>query len=703
MVGSIDDAGYFYTDLFYQNLNNDSSLLTKDYSIYSQFENNLNVDLIPQYPLARLSLAKGEFSSYFNKYNDFKSITHLKKQTLVNFSNPIFAEEKHIDDMSYFLNRMKDEFNCIDDNYVLYGNQKGQYPVQTEVKGGFTKEDIKKVNSEGIAEFLINSHGQKDNIDICYYENNEEKRQSLMNSSNINSILSDNYYYLDAWTCNSGTDMKSNIVTSALNGKCMGYFGATHIISNNGVDCYASFDNLKYCNFYYFYYKYLKSINNGYPRSYAFFLAQNSYAKVLLETSKDGMNAANGFNLCNLLSYHNFGVLEPYEYNKTYIDKEDVSLANTTLQTLVKKYDYISLDGSLLSTFDVDIYDYYCVFNADGSCDASLVLKLSDSANVVIFIPPNDIIARHKVSDKLTRINQHFTKEDLSNETIVVGVSKNDDDRCFINIDPKNLNKWNNKPKSDYEATEVNENKENDCISLDDSLLNTLEVDLYDYYCNFNNDKSCDLTLVLKTNHNAEIGAFIPPGSVLYNTMITDKLSRVNIKLTKEDLSSEKIMVSVSINDDDRCFIDIDTKNLNKWNNKPKSDYEAIDVPENNVLDLGDSSTNGVEHDYKIGTDNLKSFEADLRDYYYKVLDNSDYEITISLKVPNGVTLCAFIPPEDVLKVEDNVKGGLIDFTFTLPKNYHSSNDLLLSVGFGDNDRYFVSINIPNIANWKQQ
>lgn len=106
--------------------------------------------------------------------------------------------------------------------------------------------------------------------------------------------------------------MVNNLTTTALKGNCVGMFSATTVISNNGVDCTASVADMANSNFYYFYYSYLKALHEGASRSQAFFLAQQAYANALIEDSADGITWASNyqFNLCNLLAYHNFGVLE---------------------------------------------------------------------------------------------------------------------------------------------------------------------------------------------------------------------------------------------------------------------------------------------------------------------------------------------------------------------------------------------------------
>lgn len=313
-IGSeVDDAGRMLTDLFYGNFNNAAKDIGKDYNVMDHFEKGWNVQLVPEWKVARLPLAKGEFKAFFDKYMDFAAIAGLGQPTLVNFSNPIFANSNHTDDMGYFLNRLNSEFGIDLGEYRLYGNLLGQYPVTTNVLDGFTAENLAAENQRGICEFIINTHGQRKNVDKCWFEDGQEKRESLMNMTNINSILAENPYYLDMWTCNNGEGMKDNMTTAALSGNCVGMFSNTHIISNNGVNNQVSLQAMTESNFYWFYLHYLKALSEGASRSDAFFEAQKAYGNALIVDSQNELRGKGNyqFNLCNLLGYHNFGVLEP--------------------------------------------------------------------------------------------------------------------------------------------------------------------------------------------------------------------------------------------------------------------------------------------------------------------------------------------------------------------------------------------------------
>lgn len=310
--GLIDEEGEYQTDLFYGNFNNAASDIADGYSVYDHLANEKIIRLTPKWPVVRLTLNRGEFKSFLDKYNKFVADTNLARQDIVNFSNPIFADSFHQDDMGIFLNRAHNEFGILDTNYRLYGNLKGDYPVETDVLGGFTEEEIGKENKKGSCEYIINSHGDSNNIYNVYFIDDGERIESFLNADTINNVLNTNPYYLDTWTCNNGYGMGNNLTTTALNGKCVGVFSATTIMASNGAYNYMSLEDMTKSNFYYFYYAYLKALNEGKSRSNAFFEAQKAYGTALYADTKEPLRGEGNvqFSMNNLLAYHNFGLIE---------------------------------------------------------------------------------------------------------------------------------------------------------------------------------------------------------------------------------------------------------------------------------------------------------------------------------------------------------------------------------------------------------
>ena len=352
--------------------------------------------------------------------------------------------------------------------YRLYGNLKGQYPVTNEVLGGFEAENMAKENEQGPAEFIINTHGQRDNIDNAIFENDEEKRISLVNMGNINEVLSANPYYLDGWCCSNGEGMAENLVTTALNGQCVGMYAATHIISNNGVQVKASPEQMADCNFYYFYYHYLKALKEGQPRSRAFLTAQQEYGRTLEPTDTKKIDRGEGnpqFNLYNLLVYHNFGVLEPNAASMALCDSK--CLITQSADSVPKKIRKQSgggggpafaglqkTDGNptgkpkkvkyqktkQLKSGDVTVYSVTAEALDNGYTRFTIQFTAREGLNIFVFDPPNGdkihMSAGPTTGEKEEAVFDVNAEDMKGTEGIAVNMYTGDDDRCFIFIRP---------------------------------------------------------------------------------------------------------------------------------------------------------------------------------------------------------------------------------------------------------------------------
>ena len=344
------------TDLFYANFSHQPELPGEEYSVREHLLRGWKTELVPQWPVARLPLQKGRFEAFLSRYEAFVHRQELSSSQMHRagpqprpfacrrdnpsvtsgdsslsqgshdrgpgsfcsapemavFYNPLFAARRPRDDLGRFLKRMREEFGLNGLRYHLYGNLKGDYPVIANVLGDFSAENMARENREGVREYLIASHGKRDRIEACFFENKEEKRLPVLDMENISGVLGANPYYLDAWACLNAQGMGENLVSAAMNGQCMGAFAATAILSNNGVDWQAGLADMARSNFYYFYYHYLKALHGGETRSRAFFAAQRAYALALMQDAARPLRAEGNvqFNLYNLLAYHNFGVME---------------------------------------------------------------------------------------------------------------------------------------------------------------------------------------------------------------------------------------------------------------------------------------------------------------------------------------------------------------------------------------------------------
>ena len=556
---NIDSAGTYYTDYFYQNLNNDISYVDKDYSVCNQFENDLNVDLTPQYPLARLPLSNGEFSTFFEKYLKFTEETKQRKLTLVNFSNPIFASTEHTDDMGYFLNRMCNDYMLLDQDYVLYGNLRGQYPVTTEVKGDMNKTNLEQINIDKPVEFLINTHGQKTNVDICYYENDKEIRESFFNTDNINSLLDDNYYYLDMWTCNNGEGMRNNLTTEALRGNAVGVFSATHIISNNGVNNSISVGRMKNCNFYYFYFTYLRSRDKKFSRAASFYKAQYRYCLALTEESEKGIQGAGNyqFNFNNLLDYENFGVLDEYDLNTLNLnDRDDIYDNEQYMEEMA------AIENTIQGITD---YEYSIKRTTAGTCLVSITMDAPVGYRLELFNPPNADIVMINSGPTTKGLRTYYfeiSENDLKQiDMLTLSIYKSDDDRCFLFFTDLKIDESEIVDLNEIGSQEENliNNIGNNNYSINIDNYKSSEMSVIDYMFEKTESGTYKYTLTVNVAEGYKASFFDPPNGDLVkrNCGITKKGENTfSVEISEDVYQKMEMMVfTISKSDDDRAFV----------------------------------------------------------------------------------------------------------------------------------------------------
>lgn len=315
----VHDLGTIHTDHFYGNFNNDPSLINEDMSMFRIFDEKIDIDFSFDWSVARLPIQKGGFKSYFDKYYDFNESDD--ELPLVNFSNPIFASNHHSDNYAYFIEkRLDDEFGILEKNdYRLYGNLKGKYPINTDVLGDLTATNLAVENKKGPMNLVINSHGQVDNIDRAYYmSNDDEKRESFLNNDIVNETLDDHYYNLFQWTCWGSADLNNKNINQLMisEGKAINIISASYLASNNGMDVYDDLNDLKSNNGISLFYHFIKSMygeSNNWSDSFRY--AKEQY--VINNLSKDSLDEDDGnyqFNMNNAIMFNHLGLLDSMSY-----------------------------------------------------------------------------------------------------------------------------------------------------------------------------------------------------------------------------------------------------------------------------------------------------------------------------------------------------------------------------------------------------
>ena len=348
----IHDLGTIYTDHFYSNFNNDVSIINTDLSMYKIFSENINIDFNPEWQVTRLPLQKGSIYEYFNKYHDYKSQVNGVDIPVVNFSSPIFASSTSGDDFGYFIkNRLDQEFNILSpDQYRLYGNLMGYYPVSTEVLGDFNSTNLSIENDAGIMNLVINSHGQWNNIDRAYYtsaDSSSGEGESFINNENVNEVLDNNYYNLFQWTCWGASELSPGSIDQLMisEGKAINIVSSSYLASNNGMDVYASLNDLQRNNGISLFYGVMKGLYyNNYSWSESFTNAIRNYIKSNLGLSE--ITTGNGnyqFNMNNALMFTHYGLIE--ETNKLYV-------RNDSINNLGENLDEDGIPGGFTVDFD---------------------------------------------------------------------------------------------------------------------------------------------------------------------------------------------------------------------------------------------------------------------------------------------------------------------------------------------------------------
>ena len=75
------------SDYLYSNFNNDSKYL-KDVSVYGIVQENLPISVIPEWPVSRLPLTKGEIAKYIGNYDAYRKQIEGKSVPTVAVSAP---------------------------------------------------------------------------------------------------------------------------------------------------------------------------------------------------------------------------------------------------------------------------------------------------------------------------------------------------------------------------------------------------------------------------------------------------------------------------------------------------------------------------------------------------------------------------------------------------------------------------------------
>lgn len=312
----------YVTDYLYSTFKNDSKHLT-DVSVYGIVQERLPISVIPEWPVSRLPLTKGEIARYIDSYDAYrKQVAGESVPTVVLSAPTQFQDGIAQDDVALFIERLKEE-----PAFGLFKN------IDLRLYDRDLAENLAKENASGVIDLVVGSSGgpegtalKKDGTDYFY------DRESAAG-------LNANYYTALFWgmPAAKGLDANSIVHDGMAEGKLMNPIAYTIPTYNIGVfnslwlqvpppegetgeDWYdyvaVDKEHLAMDNPLFFIYKYYEAIGDGKSRLQSFFEANAAYA-ALTEANKhtprflfgyERTYSAYGF--ANLFSAHYLGLAD---------------------------------------------------------------------------------------------------------------------------------------------------------------------------------------------------------------------------------------------------------------------------------------------------------------------------------------------------------------------------------------------------------
>lgn len=297
----------FKTDHFYSTFKNESKYLKDDISVYGIVQEGNPISIVPEWPVSRLPLTKGEFARYIHNYEEYREQIKDKSVPAVALSTPLSFQNGYAqNDVGFFMRRLKEE-----NEFNLFKN------VALRTYSKDLAASLDKENKAGVADFIVASDGDAKAA--------LEDKVPFLDRKNIADLQS-NYYTAFFWylAAANGLDTTSFIHEGMVSGKLINPIALTTSRSNGGVanyiwtrvptpegeqdgiwQDYVAVDKElleKQNSLYYFIYKYYEAVDSGKDRLKSFYDAKVDYAK-LSEKNKGDLQAAFGFEYVIALHY----------------------------------------------------------------------------------------------------------------------------------------------------------------------------------------------------------------------------------------------------------------------------------------------------------------------------------------------------------------------------------------------------------------
>lgn len=319
-----DKINKYASDYLYSNFKNDSKYLT-DVSVYGIVQEKLPISVIPEWPVSRLPLTKGEIAKYIGNYDTYRKQTAGKSVPTVVLSAPVEYQkglDTAQDDVAFFMKRLKE-----DKEFSLFKNT-DQRIYYEDLASNLTKE-----NKAGVMDLVVGSRGDSGGASL--------KKESMKYFLDRKSVvgLNTNYYTAFLWNFDAAAGLDAdNVVHDGLTkGKMINPIANTVSIFGRGIFNYlwlhiptpegetgddwndyiaVDKEHLEWDSPLFFIYKYYEAIDSGKTRLQSFFEADAAYAALTVankNTSRflfgfEGMYSSNSFE--NLFSLHYLGLAD---------------------------------------------------------------------------------------------------------------------------------------------------------------------------------------------------------------------------------------------------------------------------------------------------------------------------------------------------------------------------------------------------------
>jgi hypothetical protein len=314
----------FVSDLLYSNFRNDSKRM-KDVSVYNIVQENVPIRVVPEWPVSRLPLTKGEIAAYIDKYDTYREeITGKSVPTIVLSAPTEFQKGLDVgqDDIAFFIKRLKEERE-----FGLFRNTDPRL-YDHDLAANLIKE-----NKAGVMDLVVGSRGNQNGAVL------DKNREDYFFDRKSAAGLNANFYTAFFWGFDAakGLDVENIVHDGLAQGQMINPIAHTVPTYSRGVNNflilpvpapegetgddwydYVAVDkeHLEWDNPFYFVYKYFEAIDSGKSRLQSFFEAQTAYAS-LTEANKHtsrflfGMESTpSAFGFENLFSLHYLGLAD---------------------------------------------------------------------------------------------------------------------------------------------------------------------------------------------------------------------------------------------------------------------------------------------------------------------------------------------------------------------------------------------------------